>query len=125
MESIISIFSTQAFRGQHEDTAENRAIIKINGDTIAGADDFCAVLAEMSATGIPEWGIDQLTLPIKYGRYASNPIAKAFARIQSKKGNKFDYMYKCKGENFSQKMNQIGSNFREIKMKFDQNDSQN
>ena len=125
VESIISIFSSQAFRGQHEDTAENRAIIKINGDTIGGAEDFCTVLSEMSTTGVPEWGIDQLTLPIKYGRYASNPIAKAFARIQSKKGSKFDYMYKCKGENFSQRMSQIGNSFREVQMKFNANDSQN
>lgn len=43
------------------------------------------------------------------GIYATNSIAKAFARIQSKKGRKFDYMYKCKGENFSQRMNQIGA----------------
>ena len=43
------------------------------------------------------------------GIYATNSIAKAFARIQSKKGRKFAYMYKCKGENFSQMMNQIGA----------------
>ena len=39
-ESIISMFLAQTFRGQHEDTAENRAFIKINRDTIAGAEDF-------------------------------------------------------------------------------------
>ena len=55
VESIISIFSSQSFRGQHEDTAENRAFIKINGDTIGGAEDFCKVLAEMSVKGVPEW----------------------------------------------------------------------
>ena len=54
VESIISIFSSQAFRGQHEDTAENRAFIKLNGDTIAGGEDFCEVLSKTSATGVPE-----------------------------------------------------------------------
>ena len=79
VESIISMFSEQTFRGQNEDTAENRAIIKINGDSISGADDFCDVLAEMSVEGNQSWGIQKLTLPITYGRY-NNPLAKAFAR---------------------------------------------
>ena len=48
VESIISMFTSQTFRGQHEDTAENRAIIKINGDSISGSESFCDTLAEMS-----------------------------------------------------------------------------
>ena len=56
---------------------------------------------------------------------SKNSISKAFARIQSKKGSKFDYMYKCKGANFTQRMNQIGKSFREVKMKLDPNDPQN
>ena len=123
--TIISIFSSQSFRGQHEDTAENRAFIKINGDTIGGAEDFCKVLAEMSVKGVPEWEIEKLTLPIKYGRYAKNPIAKAFARIESKKSTRFDYMYKCKGENFTNKMKQIGKTFQVVEMKFEADDAQN
>ena len=115
VESIISMFSAQAFRGQHEDTAENRAIIKINGDTIVGAEDFCSVLAEMSVKGVPEWGIDPLTLPIRYGRYV-NSVAKGFQKIESQKAKKFDYMYKYKGENFALKMNQIASGFEEVEM---------
>ena len=64
VESIISIFQSQAFRGQHEETAENRVFIKCNGDTISGGQEFCGILANMSVNGIPEWGIDKLTLPI-------------------------------------------------------------
>ena len=51
VESIISMFTSQAFKGQHEETAENRAIIKINGDSISGSEDFCHVLAEMTSAG--------------------------------------------------------------------------
>ena len=54
VESIISMFSAQTFRGQHEETAENRAIIKINGDTIAGVEDACPLMAEMSVKGLPD-----------------------------------------------------------------------
>ena len=68
VESIISIFQSQAFRGQHEETAENRAFIKCNVGTIIGGQEFCEILANMSVNGVPEWGIDQLTLPMRYGR---------------------------------------------------------
>ena len=84
MESIISIFQSQEFRGQHEETAENRAFIKCNGDTISGGQEFCGILANISVNCIPEWGINKLTLPIRYGRY-ENGIAKSFARIQGLK----------------------------------------
>ena len=57
VESIISIFQSQAFRGQHEETAENCAFIKFNGDTISGGQEFCRILAKMSVQGIPEWEI--------------------------------------------------------------------
>ena len=57
VESIISIFQSQAFRGQHEETAENRAFIKCNGDTISGGQEFCGILPNMSVNGIPEWGL--------------------------------------------------------------------
>ena len=60
VESIISMFSSQTYRGQDEDTVENRAIIKINGDSISGSDDFCRILAEMSSTGNEAWGIQKL-----------------------------------------------------------------
>ena len=50
VESIISIF--------YEETAENRAFIKSNGNTISGGQKFCGILASMSVKGIPEWGID-------------------------------------------------------------------
>ena len=109
------MFSAQAFRGQHEETAEHRAFIKINGDTIAGAEDFCGVLAKMSVKGVPEWGIDSLTLPIRYGRY-ENSIAKSFETIQSKKGKKFSYMYQCKSDDFRSKSKQIASTFTEVKV---------
>ena len=69
----------------------------------------------MSVDDIPERIIDKLTLPIRYGRY-ENRIAKSFAKIQSLKGSKFEYIYKCKGEGFTHRMKQIGSTFQEVKM---------
>ena len=79
VESVISMFEKRTFRNQHEDTAENMAIIKINGDSISGAEDFCDVLAEMTVSGDEAWGTQKLTLPITYGRYHSE-LTKAFAR---------------------------------------------
>ena len=92
VESIISMFTSQAFKGQHEETAENRAIIKINGDSISGSDDFCHILAEMTSIGNGSWGIAKLPLPITYGRY-HNPLAKSFQREFQKQGRKFTYLY--------------------------------
>ena len=50
------MFEKRTFRNQHEDTAENRAIIKINGDSISGAEDFCDILAEMTVSSNEAWG---------------------------------------------------------------------
>ena len=113
VESIISSFISQAFRGQHEDTAENRAIIKVNGDSVSGAFEFCDTLAEMSYEGLPEWGIQKLTLPITFGRY-HNALAKSFAREETKKGRKFNYMYNCNSEAFSINMKKITETFQEV-----------
>ena len=121
VESIISIFSSQTFRGQHEDTAENRSFIKINGDSIAGSEDFCSALAKMSVQGITDWGINPLALPICYGRY-ENSIAKHFKTIQSQTGKKFDYMYKCQGEAFTLRMNAIANEFQEVRLQFNTDD---
>ena len=49
------MFEKRTFRNQHEDTAENRAIIKINGDSISRARDFCDILAEMTVSGNEAW----------------------------------------------------------------------
>ena len=113
VESIISMFEKQTFRNQDEDTAENRAIIKINGDSISGAEDFCDILAEMTSSGNETWGIQKLTLPITYGRYHSE-LAKAFAREYAKQGQKFDYLYKCKSDSFQEQMRSIASNYEEV-----------
>ena len=72
-------------------------------------------MANMSVKGIPEWGIDALTLPIRYGRYQDG-IAKSFERIQRLEGTEFEYIYKCKGEGFTHRMKQIGSTFKEVEM---------
>ena len=101
--SIISIFTSQAFRGHHEDNAENRALIKINGDSISGSGEFCNILVEMSWVGNESWGIKKFELPITYGRY-HNPFAKSFSREFAKQGNKFSYLYKCKSTEFQSKM---------------------
>ena len=98
------MFENQTFRNQHEDTAEKRAIIKIN------AEDFCDILAEMTVSGNETCGIQKLTLPITYGRYHSE-LAKAFAREYAKQGQKFDYLYKCKSDSFQDQMRFIASNY--------------
>ena len=58
------------------------------------------------------WSVN---LPIRYGRY-QNAIANSFQRIQSLKGQKIDYLYKFKEEDFTQRMKEIGSTFKEIEM---------
>ena len=121
VESIISMFTSQAFRGQHEDTTENRALIKINGDSISGSGEFCDILAQMSSTGNESWGINKLELPITYGRY-HNPLAKSFSRELAKQGHKFSYLYKCKSTEFQSKMLSIAENYEEVQISND-NDS--
>ena len=88
VKSIISMFENQTFRNQHKDTAENRAIIKIDGESISGAEDFCDILAEMTVSCNEAWEIQKITLPIPYGRY-HNESAKAFAREYTKKDKHF------------------------------------
>ena len=109
------MFEKQTFHNQHEDTAERMAIIKINGDSISAAEDFCDILAEMTVSGNEAWGIQKLTLPITYGRYHSE-LAKAFAREYAKQGQKFDYLYKCKSDSFQGQMRSISSNYKEMKI---------
>ena len=115
VESIISMFTSQAFKGQHEETAENRAIIKINDDSISGSEDFCHVLAEMTSTGNDDWGISKLPLPITYGRY-HNPLAKAFQREFQKQGSKFTYLYNCNSTDFQRNMDSIAKDYMEVKI---------
>ena len=78
----------------------------------------------MSVDGLVDWGIDPLTLPIRYGRYGAESIAKAFQTIQLQKGNKFEYMYKCEGEAFTQMLNKIGNEFETVKAEINLNDTQ-
>ena len=67
----------------------------------------------VSFSGVEEWGINKLTLPITYGRY-HNPLAKAFARELAKKGQKFSYLYECGSEKFKASMDSIASNYNKI-----------
>ena len=98
----LSFLCSQAFRGQHEDTAENRALI----------------FAEMSSTGNESWGIQKFELPITYGRY-HNSLAKSFSRELAKEENKFSYLYKCKLPEFQSKMLPIAENYEEIQISND------
>ena len=90
-------------------------MIKINGDTISGAEDFCPILAEMSHKGLEEWGIDALTLPITYGRY-KNPLAKAFDKMRKQKGTRFSYIHKCSGSAFQTRAEEISSSYTETQV---------
>ena len=51
-------------------------------------------LAEISVDGLPAWGIEPITLPVTFGRFARD-IALTFANIDRTKGHKHDYMYEC------------------------------
>ena len=115
------MFTSQTFRGQHEDTAENRAIIKINGDSISGSESFCDTLAEMSFEGVESWGIDKLTLPITYGRY-NNSLAKSFAREISKQGRKFSYLYDCSSDMFNASIKAIAESYQEVQITAEKDD---
>ena len=106
---------SQTFQNQHESAAKNRAIIKINGDSISGAQSFCDILSEMSFTRIEPWGINKLTLPITYGRY-HNPLAKAFQRELRKQGQRFSYLYECESTVFKTSMEKLAQNYRDIEI---------
>ena len=78
VESIIGTFSNQTFRSQSEQTGEDRAIIKVNGDgNIAGLLKIAPTIAQLSSEGVPEWGIEPLNLPITYGRYKRSTLPKS------------------------------------------------
>ena len=104
------MFTSQAFKGQHTETAENRAIIKINDDSISGSEDFCHILAEMTSTGNDDWEISKLPLPITYGRY-HNSLAKAFQR----EFRKFTYLYNCNSD-FQNIMDSIARDYMEVQI---------
>ena len=109
------MFTSQAFKGQHEETAENRSIIKINGDSISGFEDFCHVLVEMTSTGNDDWGISKFPLPITYGRYR-NPLAKAAQREFQKQGSKFTYLYNCNSTDFQKNMDSIAKDYMKVQI---------
>ena len=73
VESVIGVFANQTFRNQSEETGEDRAIIKVNGDdSIIGLMKTSKLIAQFSADGIPAWDMKRLNLPITYGRYKTN-----------------------------------------------------
>ena len=102
VESVIGTFANQTFRGQSEQTGEDRAIIKVNGDgNIAGLLKISETVAQASADGIPEWDIERLNLPITFGRYKINTLPKAVLQQKSKVANKQSYVYNCSDRSFS------------------------
>ena len=50
---------------------------------------------------------------ITYGRY-HHDIAKAFAKMRTKKGAKFLYLYKCYDDSFQQQSREISSTYDEV-----------
>ena len=110
MESVISTFSNQSFRSQSEDTGEDRAFIKINGDNKqTESRRMCKILAKMSVDGIEDWKILPLTLPITYGRYKST-LPKVFQTMK-KRTSKYEYMYDCDSDSFQMRQKQIAEAF--------------
>ena len=75
VESVISTFDNQSFANQAECTGEARSFIKINGDSSeAGSLEMSKALAKLSVDGVPAWGIEPLTLPVTFGRYARDIV---------------------------------------------------
>ena len=46
----------------------------------------------------------------------TDELAKAFAREYARKGQKFDYLYKCKSDSFQAQMRSIASNYEEVEI---------
>ena len=112
-ESIISLFSNQSFQSQSEDTTEDRAFIKINGDSsLSRAKEMCTSLSEMALKGSPEWNILPMTLPVTFGRY-HNDVAKAFLTMEAKP-SKYTYMYGCSDSAFAERQQGIAANYMAI-----------
>ena len=78
----------QAFANQHEDTLEDRGMIKLNSDARASGKDIAKFVAELSMEGLEEFKIMKLTLPILYGRYKKDSLPSTFQKIQEQKKSK-------------------------------------
>jgi len=114
-ESIISLFSNQTFQSQCEDTAEDRAFIKINEDnSLFHSKYMCTSLANMARHGSPEWTILPITLPVTFGRY-HNSIAKAFQTMQDKP-SKYTYMYGRGDKTFEDRQKSIATSYKTIQI---------
>ena len=127
VESVIGVFANQTFRNQSEETGEDRAIIKVNGDdSIIGLMKTSKLIAQFSADGIPAWDMKRLNLPITYGRYKKNTLAKVVLNQTSKVAIKQNYMYHCSNGNFSQQQNDIALRFTPLELVDEvQDDDQN
>ena len=127
VESVIGVFANQTFRNQSEETGEDRAIIKVNGDdSIIGLMKTSKLIAQFSADGIPAWDMKRLNLPITYGRYKKNTLAKVVLNQTSKVAIKQNYMYHCSTGNFSQQQNDIALRFTPLELVDEvQDDDQN
>ena len=117
VESIIGTFSNQTFRSQSEQTGEDRAIIKVNGDgNIAGLLKIAPTIAQLSSEGVPEWDIEPLNLPITYGRYKRNTLPKVVEQQKSKISKKQTYVYHCSDSAFNQKQQEISTRFTPLEL---------
>ena len=67
----------------------------------------------MSVKGLPEWGIQPITLPITFGRHARD-ISKTFASIDKSKGSKHDYMYGCCSQTFDDRQRDIADVYEDL-----------
>ena len=94
---------------------EDRAFIKINGDTsLFHSKDMCTSLANMARHGSPEWNILPMTLPVTFGRY-HNSIAKAFQTMQDKP-SKYTYMYGRGDKTFEDRQKSIATSYKTIQI---------
>ena len=113
VESVISQFDNQSFRGQCENSGEDRAFIKVNGDPSASrTKEMCMDLALLSVAGVSAWNITPMTLPITFGRY-KNTLPKAFKTVKNT-SSKHNYMYGCSNEEFKSKQKSVTDQFRKL-----------
>ena len=109
VESVISTFDNQNFANQAECTGEAKSFIKINGDSSeTGSLEMSKAPAEIRVDGLSAWGIEPITLPVTFGRFARD-IALTFANIHRTKGHKHDYMYGCHTSAFKDRQNGIAT----------------
>ena len=101
----------ESFDNQKDETLEDRLIVKCNSDTFASTREVSQDIANMSAVGNEDWNIQQVTLPITYGRYQTQGSV-AFESMKSKKSSKHSYILRMLKPEYKTRMKTIAQNYQ-------------